>query len=265
MNATDIPQRFQIPFAHGAGGSYIRPIPLASQIGIQDGAASLTDGFPPDNFIPISGGGVPPFGQDINGLQNQITAWCRWQAAGGPIVYDATFSTAIGGYPAGAVLRSTVTPAISWVSAVDANTTDPDSILAANWIATIRQRATSAQVKAGTDDTVVITPKSLRDATVFSRGVNGYRIEPDGYIEQWGYSATFPIATEGSFTIPFLFPFPAVTINFFAIVINASAINSGDTTIQEISLSLSAANVYANSHQSALSDASGYRWKATGY
>ena len=65
MLASQIPTKFSVPFANSAGGSYIRAIPTASQIGIVDGAASLTDGFPPLNFLTLGAGGIPPFGQDM--------------------------------------------------------------------------------------------------------------------------------------------------------------------------------------------------------
>ena len=132
MLASAIPTKFSIPFANGAGGGYIRTIPTASQIGITNGAASLTDGFPPVTFLPVGAGGTPPFGQDFNGLLNQISAWNQWQGAGGPVKYDATFSAAIGGYPAGATIQSAVTFALVWVSLVDNNTSNPDTG-GANW------------------------------------------------------------------------------------------------------------------------------------
>lgn len=128
------PASFPIPFAANAGGSFIRPIPVASQIGIQAGAASLTDGFVPENFTQVAAGGVPPFGQDMNGILNQSTSWNQWFEAGAPIFYDATLSTGIGGYPKGALVQSNVTPGNYWMSTVDNNTTDPDSISAANWV-----------------------------------------------------------------------------------------------------------------------------------
>lgn len=133
MLASAIPTKFQLAFASSAGGSFIRPIPQASQIGIQAGAASLTDGFPPSTFSPIAAGGTPPFGQDFNGLLNQITLWNQWQAAGGPLVYDGTFSSAIGGYPRGAMLQSAVSIGLFFISLVDGNTTNPDSG-GTNWI-----------------------------------------------------------------------------------------------------------------------------------
>ena len=108
MQSSQIPSKFQIPFANGAGAGYIRQIPVASQISITPGAASLTDGFPPLTFIAEGAGGIPPFGQDMNGILNEITAWIQWGNAGAPVIYDATFSAAIGGYPKGTILTSVV-------------------------------------------------------------------------------------------------------------------------------------------------------------
>ncbi|NTI80468.1 glycine-rich domain-containing protein [Rhizobium rhizogenes] len=145
MKISDIPSKFPIPFGDAAGGGFIRTIPEASQIGIIDGAASLTDGFPPLNFLPVGSGGVPPFGQDMNGILNQITQWSQWQGAGGLAVYDSAFSTDIGGYPKGAILASAVAPGVIWMSTADDNTTNPDGLTPANWVA-ITNRATASTV-----------------------------------------------------------------------------------------------------------------------
>lgn len=134
MLISDLPTRFNIPFGNSAAGPDIRPIPEASQIGITAGAASLTDGFPPACFVPPGAGGTPPWGADFNGLLKQITLWNRWQAAGAPAVYDATFSTAISGYPKGTVLNGTTT-GLLWYSLVDNNTVDPNAGASANWLA----------------------------------------------------------------------------------------------------------------------------------
>jgi microcystin-dependent protein len=135
LDDTSIPTRFQIPFGNSAGSAYIRSIPQSSQIGIENCAASLTDGFPPLTFISASGGGCPPFGQDFNGILNQLSAWARWQGASGPIVYNGTFATGIGGYPAGAILQSAKVSGSLWYNTTNANTVDPDTVGAANWIA----------------------------------------------------------------------------------------------------------------------------------
>lgn len=133
MEIADNPIKVPLPFANSAGGAYKNSIPTASQIGVQNGRASFTDGFPPLNFVPIASGGVPPFGGDFNGLLYQITAGLRWLQAGGPVPYDLTFVTATGGYPEGAIIASAVTPGLLWVSTVDNNTSDPDAG-GANWL-----------------------------------------------------------------------------------------------------------------------------------
>ena len=134
MQLSNIPTKYQIPWANSAGGSYIRTVPVASQIGVQNGAASFTDGFVPENFTAVTAGGVPPFGQDFNGLLNVETAWTQWFQAGGPVYYDGTFATEIGGYPQGAMVQSNVVAGNFYVSTADNNTTDPDSAASANWI-----------------------------------------------------------------------------------------------------------------------------------
>ena len=167
MKASDIPSKFQIPFASAAGGSYIRAIPQASQIGITAGAASLTDGFPPVNFVPVGSGGTPPAGEDFNGILNQITLWTRWQNAGAFVVYDGTFSTAIGGYPKGAVLASTSAGSL-WLNTTDDNTTNPDSA-GSGWVQ-VRSANSGFAVDTGSANAYVVTlapaPIALVDGMV---------------------------------------------------------------------------------------------------
>jgi hypothetical protein len=132
MQSSNVPQKFPIPFANSAGSLYTRTIPQASQIGVQDGAASLTDGFPPKCFVPVASGGTPPFGKDFNGLLKQVTQWDQWQQAGGPIVYDSTFQSSIGGYPMGAIVEI-VAGGPSFMSTAENNTVAP-AVGAAGWM-----------------------------------------------------------------------------------------------------------------------------------
>ena len=123
MQQASIPAKFPVPFA--ASGTK-NTIPSTSQIGILNGVASLPDGFPPLTFLPVAAGGVPPYGADMNGILFAISSWAQWESAGGPVTYDAAFSTAIGGYPKGAWLTSAAGGSW-WVSLVDNNTTNPDA------------------------------------------------------------------------------------------------------------------------------------------
>jgi hypothetical protein len=110
------------------GGNITCPMPIPSQIGITPGRASWTDGFPPVTFLPA---GIPPYGQDFNGVLCQLSQWTRWQNAGAAIPYDATFQTAVGGYPRNAVIGSLVN-SFFWLSTADNNTSDPETG-GANW------------------------------------------------------------------------------------------------------------------------------------
>jgi hypothetical protein len=123
MQASNAPTKVPLPFANAGAKN---TIPTASQIGVTPGAASLTDGFPPLTRTPIAAGGVPPSGQDMNGILNLISANTMWENAGGFYPYDATFSTAIGGYPKGAILAKATNNGL-WLSTVDNNVTNPDT------------------------------------------------------------------------------------------------------------------------------------------
>lgn len=133
MRSVDIPTKFPIAFGASAATGTIRTVPVPDQTGITPGAASLTTGFPSVTGQALASGGIPPAMQDFNGLFNQITAWNRWQGAGGLSFYDATFSSTVGGYPQGAILAST-TPGIIWLSTADSNTTNPDGSSPTNWV-----------------------------------------------------------------------------------------------------------------------------------
>ncbi len=126
MQVANVPAGFPIPFANNAGAGFIRTIPTASQIGITAGAASLTDGFPPLTFNPTAAGGVPPFGQDFNGILKEITAAIQGLQAGYIYGFSPTFCEAIGGYPNGAIIANAARNTF-WVSTADNNLTNPDA------------------------------------------------------------------------------------------------------------------------------------------
>jgi hypothetical protein len=173
MLSTARPTPFPIPFAAHAGPSYIRSIPAASQVGVTPGAASLYDGFPPLNFLPtpvVGGTGVPPFGQDMNGILNEATAATQWLQAGGTPSYDSTFCTAIGGYPAGAILANVGRNGF-WTSLVDNNTVNPDSGPSAYWVS-FAGPGEGLQYK----NTVVITSTAAANAYLLALSTSGSNI-----------------------------------------------------------------------------------------
>lgn len=134
MLKSNAPAIITVPFASGAGAGYIRPVPIPSQISITPGAASWTDGFPPLTMTPSGAGGIPPFGQDMNGLLNAETLNMQWKQLGFDYAWSSSVSTAIGGYPSGArLLRSDGLG--YWLNLADSNTTNPDATGATNWVA----------------------------------------------------------------------------------------------------------------------------------
>jgi hypothetical protein len=221
---TDIPPKFPVPWANSAGGSFIRAIPTASQIGIVPGEPSLTDGWVPLNALPVAGGGIPPDIRDQNGILNAITKWQQWEQAGGAIPYDATFQTAIGGYPKNAIIGSAVTAGLFWLATTDNNVTNPDTGGAGwlRWPLTRNGEVVAADVAAGvavanlgfppvqqgtgvsqTANVIKIGWSSLAkllltvDATnegqivllrdfTQSLAPNGWVLEPNGLMLQWG-------------------------------------------------------------------------------
>lgn len=132
MLISGIPTKTSVPWANAASPPYVRPIPVPSQHGIQAGAASYTDGFPPETFNPVGAGGTPPWGADFNGILQSVTQWLRWVQAGAPIAYDSAFQTAIGGYPFGALVPSATIFGLYWLNVIDGNLSNPDAG-GANW------------------------------------------------------------------------------------------------------------------------------------
>lgn len=183
MLASSIPTKFPIPFANNAGSGFTRAIPTDPPA--QLGAASLQSGFPSACFNPPGAGGTWPFGQDFNGILNQISAWAQWFSAGGPIVYDSGFQTAVGGYPSGAVVQSATTAGLYWLSTADNNTSNPDTG-GSNWrslggTGVTRSLTASGSFTFNANDIAVglnrtVSP-GVSSATLLSTWPNGWEIE----------------------------------------------------------------------------------------
>jgi hypothetical protein len=155
MQSSNTPSKLVLPFAASGGKN---AIPTDSQIGIVAGKASLTDGFPPLTRTPLSAGGVPPFGLDMNGILYEMSAVIRWVNAGGGYAYDATFATDtnVNGYPIGArIMRSDGKG--YWFNTVENNTTDPESAgaAAAGWVPDYQNGVTPVSM---TNANVTLTP-----------------------------------------------------------------------------------------------------------
>ncbi|PUY28572.1 phage tail protein [Cronobacter sakazakii] len=133
MNSSDIPSR--ITKAFGVNGLK-NAIPVDSSTATDNsGVATFDKGFPPITMQPLSAGGIPPSGKDMNGVLYSATLQQQWQNAGMTYPFSQDFSDAISGYPKGAIVPSSVYTG-QWLNLSESNGTSPESPTGANtgWV-----------------------------------------------------------------------------------------------------------------------------------
>lgn len=101
--------------------------PIPASANNATGAAGFDKGFPDITMTPEEAGGLPPAGQDFNGIFYQITEIIQYMQAGGQPLFSPVLSTAIGGYPKGCVVLGSDDLTL-WQNQVDGNTSDPSSL-----------------------------------------------------------------------------------------------------------------------------------------
>lgn len=145
--------------------------------------ASYNAGFPPITMIAKSAGGQAPLGKDFNQIFYELSADAQWSQASGVYPYDATFSTAIGGYPKGAVVLGSDNQTL-YQNTVDDNTASP-----------------------GSDDTWYTLPGNSSNYDYFAGEYSSSTIKIDGYNQFITYNgvrwyvnpnATIPFDTTGT-------------------------------------------------------------------
>ena len=149
-------------------------IPAERDGGLAQEAATYAEGFPSITMTPISVGGKPPSGKDMNGVLYEISAHTVWQNQGGRYRFDQAFCDAVGGYPKGAVLINDMLDT-EYISLVDANTHNPNSgdntgkwaIHAGKGLKASTAQAGSTQLSSATDsesEEQAATPKAVKAA-----------------------------------------------------------------------------------------------------
>lgn len=206
MNSSQVPAKFKIVWGSSASPSYIQAVPDAYSG--TPGSASMALGWGPETFQDPSIGGTAPLGEYENGIWNQATANLQWIQAGGIFTYDAALSTAIGGYPKGAILASG-TYSTFWKSTAENNTVNPDTgtltAPAAGW----------SVLQPGTYPWSQITspPAFTLESEFIGSGkqllaTNGYQCLPGGVMEQWCDTPLSSVANQVS-TLTYTTPFPS--------------------------------------------------------
>ena len=79
---------FSKPWAYGRPEKEA-PYPPQTQNMPGSGRTSIEQGFPDETMLPPAYGGIPPYGQDFNGVFKAITENLSWYSAGGIFEYDA--------------------------------------------------------------------------------------------------------------------------------------------------------------------------------
>lgn len=164
--STPAPPLVPQPFAAAAGPSFINVIPNTT---VNPQAASYQDGFPEQTFQPVASGGLPPLGQDFNGILNAITQHLFALQGGALNTYRADVAAAIGGYNEGALVAM-LDGQGWWISTVDDNVTDPDAG-GAGWEPVYVYGATAKAVTGGL--LTLTAPESARGYLVFTGSLIG--------------------------------------------------------------------------------------------
>lgn len=195
MNISDIPSK--ILKAFGVNGPK-NTIPVDSSTTTDsNGVATFDKGFPPITMQPLSAGGKPPTGQDMNGILNAITVQQQWQNAGGSFPFDSSFAGALSGYPAGAVIPSSDFYGF-WQNTADGNSTNPESVTGAltGWVP--RSFYGSSAVSVTTANVTVPSLAAARDEIVITGNLTGNRYL---YLPAWSKSWRIANNCTGNFSV----------------------------------------------------------------
>lgn len=136
--------------------------------------ASYEQGFPALNMTPIAAGGVPPSGQDFNGILYDVSNAALWQQATGILPWSAEFaqSAVSGGYPKNALV---IHNAMLYQSSVDNNTSTPGN--GTDW--------QGVGVASATQPQHAVTQKQLQDRLAQHSGQVAFFASanaPDGWL-----------------------------------------------------------------------------------
>ena len=253
MIISNLASRILRPFA-AAGSKATIPVNQADAT-----RASYDQGFPALNMTPIAAGGVPPSGQDFNGILYDISNAAMWQQAVGILPWSAEFaqSQVSGGYPKNALV---VHNAVLYQSSVDNNTETPGA--GTNWRGVGVSNASQPQhavtlwqmqdalaqhthpdAKQSASGFMSAANKQKLDGLTFGSSLvsNGYQKLLGGLIIQWGSvgcPANYVANTRFAFNLPIAFPSSALRI-----ILSNSGDNNFTPGTQALSISNSRAEV----------------------
>lgn len=154
-----------IPFARDAVPDMVNDIPNDPSIA-EPQLASFKQGFPSITTIPLVAGGIPPEGQDFNGILRDITEHIVHQNKGGMYKFEADI-VAAGGYPKGAVLSANDGLSL-WVSLQNNNVQDFNGPTKNQW-ARIAFSGLDSLLNSKVDKTSIVHSTGVSTTSVMSQ------------------------------------------------------------------------------------------------
>jgi hypothetical protein len=128
--------------------------------------ASIQAGFPANTMQSEVAGGLPPFGQDMNGFLFLISSHTLYVECGQLYQFDSALASAIGGYLAGSILGMADGTGI-WMCTTNGNTNNPDTG-GSGWIPLAAYGKTT---KAVTGGVVALTANESKYNVIILTGV----------------------------------------------------------------------------------------------
>jgi hypothetical protein len=195
------PDLILIPFGKNATPGTIDTIPKTRGPGDDPQQATWDEGFPQVTMTPLAAGGIPPKGQDFNGVLRAISEHTVFSEHGGQFKWSSDYVTESGGYSIGDVVQAD-DGLNSYVSLVNTNTanfnTTPASIgtswglyagrntqtQATETVAGIAEVATTSEVTTGADDSRIVTPLKL------AQRLTAYIVQATETVFGWAKIAT---------------------------------------------------------------------------
>ena len=191
------------------------------------GRAGYDKGFPPINMQPQEAGGIPPRGEDMNGVIYDVTLAISYIQSGKSFPFNSDFAIAIGGYPSGAIVSDSSNSTL-WLNGISNNSSFPTgwtNFSFSDPTETIRGAplvANQFETNGGEDDSKIVTPKKLRFGFGIRLQTKGFITFPPwmgGLIIQWD---TAPCVQTATTTLIYQIPFPNSVLQVVASGYNAS-------------------------------------------
>lgn len=267
-----------IPMEFAKNGTK-NPIQKVRQVGQQAQDMTWNDGTPNITLTAEADGGLPPKGQDFNGVVNAISTHSIFSQNGNRYKFDPSVVSEFGGYEKDAIIQSN-DGSREYISLVDNNTNDPNiGGVAGVWA--IYSGSGSIPSASSTTSGIMTVINSLNSTAVNSalsaaqgkaiadsfsslRQANGYQRMFGGLIMQWGVVDFTSNPSEIPVNVTFPIPFPNSSLN---IQLTRKAIdgNESDGVVNLISQTNTGFRAYFNTWSAGVSGLRGFTWFAIGH